>query len=73
MVAVMESFIAMRKFARVPRDKTDLTELSLEEACKWACKVLIVYKVFMEKALDQNIFELLTLEALETGGSAGCL
>ena len=66
MAAVMESFIAAQKFARVLRDKADLTELSLEEACKWAHKVLIAYKVFMEKALDQNVFELLTPEALET-------
>ena len=66
MAAVMESFIATRKFARVLGDETDPTELSLEEACKWAREVLIAYKVPIEKVLDQNVFELLTPEAPET-------
>ena len=50
----------MRKFARV------LGELSLEEACKWASEVLNAYKVFVERALNQNMFELVTPEALGT-------
>ena len=62
----MESIIAMRKFARVLGDETDPTELSLEEACKWARETLTSFKVFVEKALEQNVFELLTPEALET-------
>ena len=62
----MESFIATRKFARVLGDETDPSELSLEEACKWAHEVLSACKVFVERALDQSVFELLTPEALET-------
>ena len=61
-----ESLIATRKFARVLGDETDPRELSLEEACKWARDALNSFKVFVEKALDQNVFELLTPEALET-------
>ena len=66
MTAVMESSIATRKFARLLGDETDLMELSLKEACKWAREVLGVYKVYVERALDQNVFELLTQETLET-------
>ena len=62
----MESFIATRKFARVLGDETDPTELSLEAACKWAREVLNSYKVYVEKASEQNVFELVTPEALET-------
>ena len=56
----------MQKFARVLSNKMDLMELSLKEACMWACEVLSVYKVFVERVLDQNLFELLMLEVLET-------
>ena len=62
----METVIATRKFARVFGDETDPRELSLEEACTWARDALNSFKVFVEKALDQNVFELLTPEALET-------
>ena len=62
----MESLIATRKFARVLGDETDPTELSLEEACKLAREVLSAFKVLVERALDQNVFELVTPEALET-------
>ena len=60
--------IATRKFARVFGDETetDPRELSLEEACMWARDALNSFKVFVEKALDQNVFELLTPETLET-------
>ena len=66
MAAVMESFIATWKFARLPGDETDPTELGLEGACKWAREVLDAYKVYVERALNQNVFELLTPEMLET-------
>ena len=61
MTNAMESLIATRKFARVLGDETDGTELSLE-----AREALSAFKVFVERALDQNVFELLTPEALET-------
>ena len=57
----METVIAMETV-----DETDPRELSLEEACTWARDALNSFKVFVEKALDQNVFELLTPEALET-------
>ena len=66
MAAALESIIATRKFARVLGDETDPTELSLEAACKWAREVLNSYKLYVEKASEQNVFELVTPEALET-------
>ena len=64
----METVITTRKFARVFGDETetDPREISMEEACTWARDALNSFKVFVEKALDQNVFELLTPEALET-------
>ena len=61
----METVITTRTFARVFGDETE-REISLEEACTWARDALNAFKVFVEKALDQNVFELLTPEALET-------
>ena len=61
-----KSLIATRKFAEVLGDKTNGKELSLETAGEWAREALNAFKVFMERALDQNVFELVTPEALET-------
>ena len=61
-----ESLIATRKFARVLGNETDKKELSIETAGEWARNTLNAYKVFGERELDQNVYKLVTPEALET-------
>ena len=61
-----ESWIATRKFARVPGNETDGKELGLETTGEWARDTLNVCKVFVERALDQHAYELVTPRVLET-------
>ena len=63
-----ESLIATQpeESARVLGNEMDEKELSLEATGGWARNMLNACKVFMERALDQNIYKLVTPEALGT-------